>query len=166
MNEAFWSHFKHFGRLLGKKFICSSLPASLMEEFPASKVHLKRATWLTGKFPSRCMSRRYWPVWVWPKAKIYTFSGGGGGGEKAIRYSVYIALIFIKETWDHFTWHTACSLITNTSWLFLVFVRHRASICIFNRNINGSRRCHPCSVLFYFLKNFNFAILCSYWDSF
>ena len=90
-----------------------------MEEFPASKVHLQPATWVTGTFPSRRMSRHYWPVWVWPKGKIYTFSGGGGGvgGGKTIRYSVYIALIFIKETWDHFTWHTAWprSLITNTT---------------------------------------------------
>ena len=50
-----------------------------MEEFPASKVHLAD----------------YWPLWVWPK--------GGGGGEKEIWYSVYLALIFIIETWDHFT---------------------------------------------------------------
>ena len=31
-------------------FICSSLPARLMEEFPASKVRLQPATWLTGTF--------------------------------------------------------------------------------------------------------------------
>ena len=36
-----------------EKFICSSLPARLIKEFPASKVHLQPATWLTGKFPSR-----------------------------------------------------------------------------------------------------------------
>ena len=33
-----------------EKFICSSLPARLMEEFPASKVHLQPATWLQGSF--------------------------------------------------------------------------------------------------------------------
>ena len=38
-----------------EKCIRSSLPARLMEEFPASKVHLQPATWLTGKFPSRRM---------------------------------------------------------------------------------------------------------------
>ena len=38
MNKAFRSHFRHFGRLLGK-IICSSLPARLMEGFPAGKVH-------------------------------------------------------------------------------------------------------------------------------
>ena len=48
-----------------EKFICSSLPARLMDEFPASKVHLKPTTWLTGKFPSRQMSKHYWLVWVW-----------------------------------------------------------------------------------------------------
>ena len=30
-----------------------------MEEFLASKVHLQPATWLTGKFPSRRISRHY-----------------------------------------------------------------------------------------------------------
>ena len=30
MEKAFWSHFKHFGRLLGKKSICSSLTARPM----------------------------------------------------------------------------------------------------------------------------------------
>ena len=36
-----------------EKCICSSLPARLMKRFPASKVHLQPATWLTWKFPSR-----------------------------------------------------------------------------------------------------------------
>ena len=40
-----------------EKCICSSLSARLMEEFPASKVHLQLATWLTGTFHSRRMSR-------------------------------------------------------------------------------------------------------------
>ena len=39
MNKAFWSHFKHFERLLGK--ICLFLAVRLMEEFPACKVHLQ-----------------------------------------------------------------------------------------------------------------------------
>ena len=37
----------------------------LMEEFPASKLHLQPATWLTRKFPCRHMSINHWPVWVW-----------------------------------------------------------------------------------------------------
>ena len=82
-----------------KKFICSSLPARLMEESPASKVHLQPATWLTGKFPSRRMSRhlqlgcghraqfRSWGgitgggevrKWVWPTGDIHLFSSGWG----------------------------------------------------------------------------------------
>ena len=48
-----------------EKIICSSLPAGLIEEFPASKVLLHSATWLIGKFPSRRMSKSYKPVWVW-----------------------------------------------------------------------------------------------------
>ena len=35
MNKAFWSHFEHFGRFR-EKFICSSLPAKLIEEFPVN----------------------------------------------------------------------------------------------------------------------------------
>ena len=72
----------NFGRLLGK-FISSSLPARLMEEFPASKVHLQPAAWLTGKFPSKRTSRHYWPLWVLPKGEVQPFSWavGGGGGE-------------------------------------------------------------------------------------
>ena len=54
MNKVFGDYFKHFGLLIlgdfWKKFICSSFPGRLMEEFPASKVHLQPATWLTGKF--------------------------------------------------------------------------------------------------------------------
>ena len=63
-----------------EKFISSSLPARLMEDFPASKVHPKPATWLTGKFPSRRMSKHYRPVLVWSQGKIQTFSEGGGEG--------------------------------------------------------------------------------------
>ena len=48
-----------------EKIICSSLPAGLIEEFPASKVLLHSATWFIGKFPSRRMSKNYKPVWVW-----------------------------------------------------------------------------------------------------
>ena len=31
MIKAFWSHFKHFERLLAENFVCSSLPATLIE---------------------------------------------------------------------------------------------------------------------------------------
>ena len=58
LSEAILSIFGDFW----EKFICCSLPARLMEDFPASKVHLQPATWLTGKFPKRRMSRHYWPV--------------------------------------------------------------------------------------------------------
>ena len=47
--------------------MCSSFPARLMEKFQASKVYLQLATWRTGKFPSRRISRHLWPVWVRPK---------------------------------------------------------------------------------------------------
>ena len=64
-------------------FICSSLPARLMEEFPASKVLLQPATWLTRKFPSRRMSTYYWAIWVWTWDKIVGGVGGGGGGDSS-----------------------------------------------------------------------------------
>ena len=72
-------------RILGdcwKKVIRTTLPASLMEEFPASKVHLQPATWLTGKFPRRRMSRHRRPVGSGHRAKLSTSVEGGreGGG--------------------------------------------------------------------------------------
>ena len=73
--------------------MCSSLLASLSSQPARCTYNLQPD--LLGSFLAD-----YWPVWVWPKGEIYTFSGGG---EKAIRYSVYIDLISIKETWDHFT---------------------------------------------------------------
>ena len=41
-----------------EKCIWSPHPAKLLEEFPASKVHLQPATLLTGKFPSRQTDRQ------------------------------------------------------------------------------------------------------------
>ena len=78
MNKALWSHFNHFGDCW-EKFTCYSLPARLLEEFPDSKVHLQPATWLTGKFPSKRMSRHYWPVWCGYRAKIRSSVGEGEG---------------------------------------------------------------------------------------
>jgi len=63
MNKAFWSHFKHFERFLGK-CMWSSHPARLFEESPASKVHLQSATWLTGMFPSRQTDSLYFSTMI------------------------------------------------------------------------------------------------------
>ena len=54
-----------------------------MGEFPASKVNLQLATWLTGTFHSRRMSTEYWPVWgvvIGPHWDLQYRAGGGGGG--------------------------------------------------------------------------------------
>ena len=96
---------KHL-RILGdcwEKFICSSLPVRLMGEFPASKKHLRPATWLTGKFPSRRMSRYYSPVWVWGDRVKFSLSvrGEGGGGAVADKYH-------IPATLDNKSPQTAC----------------------------------------------------------
>ena len=81
-----------------EKLICSSLPASLMEEFPASKVHLyvHPETWLTGKFIKRRISRHYWPVWVWGHKEKFRPSvcwcvGGGGGAGGAVGKTMGVA---------------------------------------------------------------------------
>ena len=63
-----------------EKLICFSLPARLVGEFPASKKHLQPETWLTGKFPSRRMSRNYCPVMVWANRVKFSPSVRGGGG--------------------------------------------------------------------------------------
>ena len=52
-----------FWEIAGKS-ICSSLPASLMDEFPASKVHLQ---------PIR--------NWAWSKGEIHPFQGERGWGD-------------------------------------------------------------------------------------
>ena len=43
MNKAFGSHFKHFGRLLGKIYLFLT-PSKTGGRVPASKVHLQPAT--------------------------------------------------------------------------------------------------------------------------
>ena len=54
MINAFWSHFKHFERLLGKSYrFLTLISARLVVEFPASKVlYIHPASWLTAKFPA------------------------------------------------------------------------------------------------------------------
>ena len=47
-----------------EKCIWSSHPAKLLEEFPASKVHLQPATLLTGKFSSRRTNRLYFSTMI------------------------------------------------------------------------------------------------------
>ena len=79
MNKAFWSRFKHFGDCWEKFVDLLLTPSKTDGEFPDSKVHLQPATWLTGKFLSKRMSRHYWPVWCGHRGKIG--SSGRGGGE-------------------------------------------------------------------------------------
>ena len=67
MNKAFWSHLSILGECWEKR-ICSSLLARLMEEFPASKMHLQPATWV---------SQQTCPDTT---DKFQPFSGGGWGG--------------------------------------------------------------------------------------
>ena len=60
-----------------------------MEEFPASKVHLQPATWLTGKFPCRRMSRHHCPLWVWYKGEIHPYRRMMGAGISQIAQTSY-----------------------------------------------------------------------------
>ena len=76
-----------------KKGICTTLPASLMEEFPAGKVHLQPATWLTGKFPRRRMSRHHRPVGSGHRAKLSPSVGRGGEGFRQTAHSSYLSAI-------------------------------------------------------------------------
>ena len=54
MNKAFWSHFKYFGRMLGKIYL-SLTPSKTIGTIPSQNgaPTTVSATWLTGKFPSR-----------------------------------------------------------------------------------------------------------------
>ena len=65
---------KVFWENAGKNSSVPHCQQGLMEEFPASKVHLQPANWRTRKFPCRRMSRQYWPVWVLSQGKIHPFS--------------------------------------------------------------------------------------------
>ena len=76
-----------------KKVFRTTLPASLMEEFPASKVHLQPATWLTGKFPRRRMSRHQRPVGSGHRAKLSPSVGRGGEGFRQTAHSSYLSAI-------------------------------------------------------------------------
>ena len=91
-----------------EKCIWSSDPARLLEEFPASKVHLQPATLLTGKFPSRQTDCLYfitmilkamqlmgsyvhtllvsWDVAIGQNSALHWEGGrGGGGGQRVFR---------------------------------------------------------------------------------
>ena len=70
MNKGFWSHFKHLRRLLGKMYLFL-IPSKTDGRVPSQQgaPTTCTATWLTGKFPSRRMSRHYWPVGVWSKGQ-------------------------------------------------------------------------------------------------
>ena len=87
--------------------MCSSLPARLMGEFQASKVYLQYATRLTGKFPSRGISRHFWPVWVRPRDKIQTFSGGREGHRNM---GVAKRLIYPFRGWGSFWQKNLCQI--------------------------------------------------------
>ena len=84
MLNTFWSHFKHFWRLLGKSYLFHT-PSKTDGRVPSqqAKVHLHLATWLTGKLPSWRLSNHYWPVWV-GRGRNLSMGGGewgvGGGG--------------------------------------------------------------------------------------
>ena len=68
-----------------------------MEEFPGSKVHLQPATWLTGKFPRRRMSRHQRPVGSGHRAKLSPSVGRGGEGFRQTAHSSYLsAILFFK----------------------------------------------------------------------
>ena len=79
MNKAFGSHFKHFGRLLGKIYLFLT-PSKTGGRVPSQQGALTTCNLTYRKFPSRRMSRHYWPVWVCSQGKIKDFRWGGGDG--------------------------------------------------------------------------------------
>ena len=68
LSEAILEYWESSGKNLNVYH--GPLLARLKEEFPDSKVHLQPATLLTGKFPSKRISRHYWPLWVKSKGII------------------------------------------------------------------------------------------------
>ena len=63
MNKAFGSHFKHFGRLMGKIYLFLT-PSKTGGRVPSQQGALTTCNLAYWKFPRRRMSRHYWPVWV------------------------------------------------------------------------------------------------------
>ena len=107
MNKAFWSHFKHFERLLGKIYLLLT-PSKTARRFPSqqgapttcnltyrevsqqtSVQTLPASFGLVGQNSRFRRRKRGGSVgkWVWPiKGEIHRFSGGGGG---AVFWLVY-----------------------------------------------------------------------------
>ena len=87
MSKAFWSHFKHFGRLRRKKLVCSGSVSHSQQTWWKSSQPARCKTRHTGKFSSKPMSRHYWQVGCGQTA-IFSPSvrgrGVGGEGEKGI----------------------------------------------------------------------------------
>ena len=84
ISKAFWSHFKHFRRLLGKMypFLTPRKTDGRVPNQQGTTYNLQPD--LLGSFAEDVyvQTLNYGPVWVWPKGKIQTFSWGvvGGGG--------------------------------------------------------------------------------------
>ena len=81
VNKAFWSHFKHFGRLLGKMYLFltpsktdGSVPSQQGAPTTCNQTYWEVSqqtyfqTLITGQFEL---------VWVWSKGNVQSFSGGG-----------------------------------------------------------------------------------------
>ena len=86
MSKAFWSHFKHFGRLLRKKLVCSGSVSHSQQTWWKSSQLARCKTRHTGKFSSKPMSRHYWQVGCGQTAIFSPSVRGRGWGGRRKRY--------------------------------------------------------------------------------
>ena len=86
MSKAFWSHFKHFGRLLRKKLVCSGSVSHSQQTWWKSSHPARCKTRHTGKFSSKPMFRHYWQVGCGQTAMFSPSVRGRGWGGRRKRY--------------------------------------------------------------------------------
>ena len=88
MSKAFWSHFKHFGRLLRKKLVCSGSVSHSQQTWWKSSQPARCKTRHTGKFSSQqTYVQTLLAGWVWSNSNVQPFSEGEGLGRKEKKVS-------------------------------------------------------------------------------
>ena len=94
MNKAFWSHFKHFGRLLEKSYLHHTPSKSWWKSSKQARYTYNLQPDSLGSFPEDArMSRHHRPVGSGHRAKLSPSVGRGGEGFRQTAHSSYLSAI-------------------------------------------------------------------------
>ena len=94
MNKAFWSHFKHFGRLLEKSYLYHTPSKSWWKSSQQARYTYNLQSDSLGSFPEDArMSRHHRPVESGHRAKLSPSVGRGGEGFRQTAHSSYLSAI-------------------------------------------------------------------------